>query len=346
VSEITAGEGITDVEVVIEVGEWRDVACVGGVEVDDDAEPESEFAEPDGEWVAIDTEDRAGEDIASALIDGSGVAGVGEQVGNPFECANQESAGSAGGIEDRELLERVRRWAAEFGECAIEGFVDECWWGEEGAEAFAFIGGHEGLEGAAEHGGIDGGVLPGGCGFVGGEAESTEDVGDEGGEWGVGEAERRVVFEWGACEESAVEERDLAEVEGGGGAVAFRGVEGAEAERIEQAAVDLSAVDQGVFEVVSEELAIVIEPAFGFEEGEEEESADGEEGEFASGGEGDARIAADGRGGRCEVIECCGNALIEAVAECVAPECIEPALVGGVWVGVVCGGEEAEGVGV
>jgi hypothetical protein len=88
--------------VVIEVGEWGDAAGVGGLVVDDDGEPEPEFAEPDGHWSDIDAEDRVCEDVPPDGRESSVVAEVLVEGGEPFEGCDEEAAGAAGRVEDPE----------------------------------------------------------------------------------------------------------------------------------------------------------------------------------------------------------------------------------------------------
>ena len=83
---------VADADMVIEVGEWGDVGECGGVVVDDDGEPESEFAEPDRHRSDIDAEDRVGEDVASDFGDGAGVTQLSAEGGQFLECGDEDAA--------------------------------------------------------------------------------------------------------------------------------------------------------------------------------------------------------------------------------------------------------------
>lgn len=82
------------------------------------------------------------------------------------------------------------------------------------------------------------------------------------------------------CKESAVEEGDFAELSGDAGAFASGCIEGAEEECSEEFLVDIAAGLERPDCVVYEEVALFIEPAFGFEESQEEEPGGAEHGEF------------------------------------------------------------------
>ena len=104
-----------------------------------------------------------------------------------------------------------------------------------------------------------------------GEAVAIEDVADECGECVVGEAEGAAfLFEWCWCEESAVQEWDVAERAGGGCTLAQWGVECAEEERFEETLVEMSASFELVCGVFEEEVAIAVEPTFCLEEREKQ----------------------------------------------------------------------------
>ena len=156
-------------------------------------------------------------------------------------------------------------------ECVFDDLVDEHWRCVERAGAMAFVGVHEAFEGAAQHFWVDGGFGPCGRVFVCGEAVAIEDIADECGECVVGEAEGAAfLFEWCWCEESAVEEWDVAEGAGGWCALAEWGVECAEEEWFEEALVEVSAGFELVSGLFEEEVAVAIQPTFCLEEGEEQ----------------------------------------------------------------------------
>ncbi len=156
-------------------------------------------------------------------------------------------------------------------QCVFDDLVDEHWWCVERAGAMAFGGVHEAFEGAAQHFWVDGGFGPCGGVFVCGEAVAIEDIADESRECVVGEAEgAEFLFEWCWCEESAVEEWDVAEGAGGWCALAEWGVEGAEEEWFEEALVEVSAGFELVSGLFEEEVAVAIQPTFCLEEGEEQ----------------------------------------------------------------------------
>lgn len=85
---------------VLEVGERGDVCGVRGVVVDDNGEPESEFAEPDGHWRDVDAEDGVGEDVSSEFGDGAAISQLRAEGGESFEGGDEDAARAAGRIED------------------------------------------------------------------------------------------------------------------------------------------------------------------------------------------------------------------------------------------------------
>lgn len=98
-------ECVAGADVVIEVGEGGDVGGAGGIVVDDDGEPESQFAEPDGHWCDIDAEDRVGEDVSADRCDGAWVAELLAECGETLEGGDKDAAGAAGGVEDADRVE-------------------------------------------------------------------------------------------------------------------------------------------------------------------------------------------------------------------------------------------------
>ena len=224
--------------------------------------------------------------------------------GEAFEGGDEEGAGAAGRVEDAEVagagedacgVGGLERGVCECGvrevvgdvECVQERVIDEGRdegaRGVERAGAASHAGVHERFEGPAEQVRVDGGFRPGAGVFAGGEAEAGQGVEQEWGELFV--VQGRVTgaaFGGGGGEESAVEERDVAEGAGRWRAVSVRGVEGAEREWGDEAWPEVAAVVEGVFGVSGEEGAIVVQPALGLEELEEEQSGDVDEGEGAS----------------------------------------------------------------
>jgi hypothetical protein len=146
-----------------------------------------------------------------------------------------------------------------------------------------FFVGHEGFEGTAEHFRVDRGFGPLGGVFVGGEPIAIEQVDEQGGEGVVGEAHvSATAFERCGGEEAAVEEWDDAECACGACAFLGGGVEGAEEEGPEETFVQVSAAFEAIGGAVHQELPIVIEPAFRFEEREKEAARAAEQGQLAT----------------------------------------------------------------
>ena len=92
---------------MVKIGQWCDVCGACFWAFDDDGEPESQFAEPDGDGVAVDAEDGACECVASDDVDAAWITAAGEEVGDAFEHVDEECAGSAGGVEDAKVGEGV-----------------------------------------------------------------------------------------------------------------------------------------------------------------------------------------------------------------------------------------------
>jgi len=111
-------------------------------------------------------------------------------------------------------------------------------------------------------------------------------------------------------------------------------VEGAERERSDEAVPESSAGGECLFGVSSEEVAIVVQPAFRLEELEEEQSGDVNEGEGASVVVFDACRPGGGDVGDV-VVECTE----EASTDCVSAEQVVPAQAGQGWIAVPCRGE-------
>ncbi|HEV2178816.1 MAG TPA: hypothetical protein VGR59_00755 [Gemmatimonadaceae bacterium] len=91
---------------------------------------------------------------------------------------------------------------------------------------------------------------------------------------------RAAAFERCASEEAAVEKWNAAEGAGRCGACAGRRIESAEEEGQEDSAVVVAAAFHAAGERIVEESPIVIQPAFGLDEAEEEESGDVEQSEI------------------------------------------------------------------
>ncbi len=182
--ERIAGEGVANADMSIEVGEWGDEHWVADVAIDDDGQPESELAEPDGGRVDVDAEDRLREHVASDLPHRARVAEFGAERGKLLEDVDEEGAASAGGIEDgdgcaaiaegrgiaivRHLpIERITRGVRAdgvgregLGERGVANGGDEaarCVKRASGTPGICF---HEGFEGFAQHFRIDGGFGP------------------------------------------------------------------------------------------------------------------------------------------------------------------------------------------
>jgi hypothetical protein len=102
VAERVAGERVTYSDVAIEIWEGRDEQWVGDLAFDDDGQPESELAQPDGGGIDVDAEDRSGEQFASQFPNLSGVAESAAEGGEFFEDVDEEGAASACGVEDGE----------------------------------------------------------------------------------------------------------------------------------------------------------------------------------------------------------------------------------------------------
>ena len=107
VIECVMAQGIADVDVVVQVRERRDLSCVGRVVVDDDGEPEPEFAEPDGHRCDVDAEDGCREDVASDRGGRAWIAELLAECREAFEGGDEESTGAAGRVEDAEGGESV-----------------------------------------------------------------------------------------------------------------------------------------------------------------------------------------------------------------------------------------------
>jgi len=206
----------------------------------------------------------------------------------------------------------------------------------------AFVGGHERFERAAEHFGIDGCFGPARRVFVCGKPVAIEQVADQCDKCIIGEAQRTArAFEWCGGEEPTVQERDLAECARGAGAFRDRRVERSEEEGAKQAFVQRPSLFELPRDVMEEKLAIAIQPALGFEEGEEETAGGAEEGELASFG-GTRRT----RGGERELMNRAVEGPIEACRERLTPEDVGKAGVPEWRVGFGDVGERAEGVGI
>ena len=193
VVECVMAEGIADVDVVVQVRERRDLSCVGRVVVDDDGEPEPEFAEPDGHRCDVDAEDGCREDVASDRGGRAWIAELLAECREAFEGGDEESTGAAGRVEHTEGGKSVedRRgvvWCHEssrqrIAECFVKGVVecvaecvvvgvdrvcqcvvdqrgDQCCRRVERARAATLVGVHERFERAAQEVGVDGGFGP------------------------------------------------------------------------------------------------------------------------------------------------------------------------------------------
>lgn len=349
-------EGVADADVVIEVGEGGDVGGAGGIVVDDDGEPESEFAEPDGHRCDVDAEDRVGEDLSADRCDGAWVTELLAECGETLEGGDEDAAGAAGRVEDADRVEcgekclciacadrlacecgadRLRWCVERVGECVVDECRDECGGCIEGARSAAFGRIHECFEGASEEVGIDGGFGPVAGVFAGGEAVVRECVEEQGREEIVADGGLAcAAFCGGAGEESAVEERDVAECACGGRAVASGRIEGAEREWCDEAGPEVSTGGDDLFGVFGEEGPIVVQPAFGFEELEVEQSSDVDECEGASVG---GVHACGPRVG--DVADVCVERAEEASSDGLSAEQIVPAQAGGGRIRVPGGGE-------
>ena len=89
-------------------------------------------------------------------------------------------------------------------------------------------------------------------------------------------------FDRRAGEEAAVEERKVAEGACFRGAMRASRIERAEGEGCEEAMPEPSAIGEGCFGVSCEEGAVIVQPAFGLEEFQEEQACDVDQGEGAS----------------------------------------------------------------
>ncbi len=134
-------------------------------------------------------------------------------------------------------------------------------------------------------------------------------------------------FEVGASEESTIEERDASECASGGGACAGRCIECAEEEWEEDFAVVLTAAFHAAGETIFEESAVVVEPAFGLEEAEEEQSRHVQEGEVGAFGCGNASGATE-LSGVGEIGDDLFECAIEPSRQGIAAQCVEPCCVG------------------
>jgi hypothetical protein len=113
VTEVSAGERVADPDVVIQVRQWWDVGDPRFRALDDDGEPESQFAEPDGHRVAIDPEDAFRQDIAANHVEWAEVSGARFDAGECFEGVYEKRAGAAGGVEQSQGLEGLARVGGE-----------------------------------------------------------------------------------------------------------------------------------------------------------------------------------------------------------------------------------------
>jgi len=137
--------------------------------------------------------------------------------------------------------------------------------------------GHQRLEGPAEHLRIDGGVGDDGGRLARGEAVAREQAADHVGDRVVREPQLAVpTLERAAREETAVEEGYATEGPGGCGPRAHRGVECAEEQRFEEPAVQAASAGAPLH-VMPQEGAVAVQPALGFEEGEEQQPRRGKQ---------------------------------------------------------------------
>ncbi|HKV52870.1 MAG TPA: hypothetical protein VJO52_16865 [Gemmatimonadaceae bacterium] len=133
-----------------------------------------------------------------------------------------------------------------------------------------------------------------------------------------------VAFEVGAGEESTVEKGNAAEGTCGSGACAGWCIECAEEKWEENFAVVLSAAFHAPSETILEESAIVVEPTFGLEKAEKEESRHVQQREVGSFGYHYASSGAKKFCGVGEVGDDLFECSIEPSCQGVAAECIEP----------------------
>jgi hypothetical protein len=297
--EASAGERIAHADVVIEIGEWGNAVGVCGRAFDDHGEPEAQLAEPDRHGLAVDAEDGAREQVSATGVGVTRVPEACEEGVELFEEMDEEGAGATGGIDHPQRLDagaqRVTLLGgndravgcgglANEGEC-LGGIGEQC--GERGVDGVAdqrgrrvvrsgassLAAGHESLEGAPEHFGVDGGFRPLRGVFVRREAVPVDDGDNEMGDGIVGKAPAvPPPFECGGGEESAVEEGNGAEGARGGRALAGRGVEGTEEEGAKQAIVEAPSGFQLLDRFREQEVAPLIEPSLRFEEREEQAS--------------------------------------------------------------------------
>lgn len=176
--------------------------------------------------------------------------------------------------------------SGEAGECALERICDdrfdECGRCVESSASVPFIFCHEAFEGSAEHFRVDGSFGPAVRVFACGESVFVEEFGYEDGDGVIGEADG-APNAFGLCwrEESAIEERNIPEGSRGVSASGGWSVERTEEEWFEERVMESTSGVEVQGALLDEEVLVVVEPAFGLKESEEECSGGIEECEFA-----------------------------------------------------------------
>ena len=223
-------------QVPVEVGQRRHVLPVRVV-ADDEGEPEPQLGEPDGHGIQVHAEQVVAHDRATpqgSVLFRPALAAQPLELG---ERLQQKRAGADGGIEDADRAQRLRRRAVERdAQRRAHRLMQQLARREVGARAPAATGRHEALEHPAEHLGIHGvGVVA----LAYGEVEPLEQVVEQLAPHLVGQVRAgKAALDRVALEQPAVQERHAAEGAGGAAPRADRGVERAEAQRLENRAME------------------------------------------------------------------------------------------------------------
>jgi hypothetical protein len=237
--------------------------------------------------------------------DRSWIATCAVQVRDPLEHEYEKRAGSAGGIEDCKrpqptphrvsnthtrrstINERTNVFGGDRGgrerlhQRRVHDVGDHTLWGKERATVPPVVRGHQRLERAAQHLGINGGVGPVHLRFAGREAIRAKQLPEQRAECLVGEMCGGIAsLKRAAGKQSAVEEWHTAELPRHHRAVAYRSVERAEEEWEQHARVVASAARHARVEAPGKERAIPIEPSFRLEKRQEHQSRHAEQGEL------------------------------------------------------------------
>ena len=171
VREGVTRECVPFAHVPVEVRQRREAHRIVAVVLYDHREPESQLAEPDCGGVDVHAEDRPREHLASHHTGCATVAAGDAQCCDRLQRVHEERSGTAGRIEHADGVERVVRVGSHVrGERAAGDSCDQRMRRVERPLTATNLPGHERLEGATQHLGIDGRVGEIGRGLAGGEA--------------------------------------------------------------------------------------------------------------------------------------------------------------------------------